>query len=102
MADIKRVYRYEVPIDDGVHMLPAGRVVHVDTRRLRDVEVWIEDSSEDTSDDRRVRVYGTGHDVPEGAVHLGTALSPLVPNGAGTPIERGRFVWHLYAVAELP
>jgi hypothetical protein len=108
MGDVKRVYRYEVPIDDGVHMLPAGMVVHVDSRRRVDtVEVWIEFPATGGLPDLPVRVFGTGHDVPADAVHLGTTLSPEVP--AHTPDDsvferpgapRGQFVWHLYAVAD--
>jgi hypothetical protein len=109
MGDIKRVYRYEVPVDDDVHMLPAGQVVHVDSRRRADsVEVWVEFPAKGGLPDLPVRVYGTGHDIPDGALHLGTALSPDVP--AHTPddsvferpgVVRGALVWHLYAVTEL-
>jgi hypothetical protein len=108
VADIKRVYRYEVPVDDGVHMLPAGKVVHVDSRRQADtVEVWVEFPATGGLPDLPVRVFGTGHDVPADAVHLGTALSPDMPTF--TPADsvfarpgsaRGALVWHLYAVAD--
>lgn len=97
MADIKRVYRYEVPIDDAVHMIPDGKVIHVDTRRVTEVEVWIEFPATGGLPDLPVQAFGTGHDIPADAVHLGTALTPDWTHQGGQP--RGRFVWHLYAVA---
>lgn len=96
MADVKRVYRYEVPIDDDVHPLPTGDIVHVDTREVGVVEVWIEVPDQGDLPNMIVRVYGTGHEVPADAVHLGTALTPDWTHQGGQP--RGRFVWHLYAV----
>lgn len=64
MADTKRVYRYEVPVDSETHLLPDGKVVLVDSRKHAIAEVWIEFPQTGGLPDLPVRVYGTGHDVP--------------------------------------
>lgn len=78
------IYRYEVPVDDRWHPLQlSGRIVHVDCRNPRAVEVWAlhTDCSPLT---RSFRVYGTGHPLPPDVQHRGTAIAP----GA-------QLVWHL-------
>lgn len=98
---IRRILRWEVPVDDEWHGIGAGRVVHVGDRPPQfphaatgdRVEVWTE---EDCPDDfpkteveapRLVRVFGTAQPLPDEArAHVGSALSPL-----------GRLVWHVYA-----
>lgn len=101
MGDTKRVLRYQVPIDDNVHAIPDGAVVHVDTRRRDAVEAWVEIPGEGATGDMRVQVFGTGHVVPDYAVHLGTALSPSGVSPTGDPAtapwqKRGALVWHLF------
>lgn len=51
------------------------------------VNVWAEVTTDSRmTPTRRMRVFGTGHALPDGAVYVGTA--PAAP-----------FVWHVYAEA---
>jgi hypothetical protein len=97
---VRRVLRWEVPVDDQWHDIGGGKVVHVDNRPTLPglpsgrVEVWTE---EPTPEDwpatergmvplRNVIVVGTGHPIPdEATTHLGSVLD-----------ADGRLVWHLY------
>lgn len=96
-----RIFRERIPVDDQVHEMHLGRIVHVDCREPEAVEVWFE--AHDADDDAaprpevmRLQVFGTGHPVPAGAVHVGTALSPALPPF----VRRGALVWHLYRLPD--
>lgn len=96
---MRRVVRWEVPVDGSSHVLPlTGEVLHVDCREPQAVEVWTYDSGGPIVP-TRVQVFGTGHELPEGAgphEYLGTALTPdATPYGP----PRGALVWHLFRVA---
>lgn len=95
-----RVLRFAVPVDDAWHAIGSGPVVHVDCRTGENdvVQVWtLECEPLDNvlagnlrSDfGRYVRVFGTGHSIPAGASHIGTALT------AG-----GALVWHVFERSE--
>lgn len=86
-----RVFRWEVPVDDRDHKIGAGKVLHVATRRDIVVEVWTEEDApadELILPTRRATAIGTGYEVPEDMVHLGSTLT-----------SSGYFVWHLYGEA---
>jgi hypothetical protein len=78
-----RVLRYEVPVDDVWHPLDLpGPIMHVAARREGVIDVWASDIGPGA---RRVFcVFGTGHDIPDHAAYVGTAVTPS-----------GQFVWHL-------
>lgn len=83
----RRVYRYEVPVDDCDHELTVhGQFRHVASRNPEVVEVWVEHDPNVTGLAFRFRVFGTGQVIPDGALWFGTALAPC------------GLVWHLYAV----
>lgn len=78
-----RVLRHVVPVDDTVHeVVLAGPILHVATRHVDVVEVWVQDK--ERTRPVRLLVVGTGQPWPDGALHLGTALAP-----------GGTLVWHL-------
>lgn len=82
---MRRIFRYEVPVDDEWHTLDlSGDVLHVASRNSADVvEVWAyHDSNHNRK--RRFRVFGTGQPVPDGATYCGTSLIQNIP-----------LVWHL-------
>jgi hypothetical protein len=81
----KRIFRYEVPVDDQWHHIRCGPILHVDCRHPAYVEFWAVpvDDEEDDVEDHRLRVFGTGHEMDAELVYEGTALAP------------GGFVWHL-------
>ena len=88
----KRVLRYEVPVDGESHLIPTEwyHVVHVDTRNPEIVEIWAEDIEGETHKGVCVQVFGTGHEIPITALHLGSVVT-----------DSGNLVWHLYEVKEL-
>lgn len=79
-----RILRYEVPVDGEWHEVRCGNIVHVASRSPDVVEVWASAVSDFWESERMLRVYGTGHAIEVGAVHVGTALA-----------ADGRLVWHL-------
>lgn len=89
----RAVWKFEVPVDDQWHEIETpfpARVVHVDCQGgFGTVQVWVEvtPSTSETSS-RKLRAFGTGHAIPDGASYVGTALA-------------GPFVCHLYAEAAL-
>lgn len=109
MSEVRRVLRWEIPIDDEDHESNAiGPVLHVAGHRdWRDVvEVWTLDPSDEafwaapigtrlpspTAGPRRVfRVFGTGQPVPAGYVWRGTGVRTV-----------DGLMWHLFERAEEP
>lgn len=91
----RRILKWPVPVDDKPHLIGSGKVVlvEVQNRYPETVYVWTEergDGEHEATADRAVQVYGTGHLLPQHAVHLGSVQYPL-PDGPG------QVVWHLYA-----
>lgn len=97
---IRRILRYEVDVNDRPKRIGDGPVLMAQrwrqavTRRhdpTGRVEVWVEvslDESWPATDEptRLVQVFGTGREIPIGAVWLASCLD-------------GPLVWHLYEVA---
>jgi hypothetical protein len=82
---MKRMFRYEVPVDDRTHAIQTTSAPqHIGCREVGVVEFWAEHDDTAEPFSSRYTVVGTGHQVPEGAAYLGTA-----------PHESG-LVWHLY------
>lgn len=78
-----RVLKWVVPVDDEYHYIGFGPVALVDMQNFN-LCVWtIEKSPETEPYTREVRVFGTGHEVPEGHVHMGSA-------------QNGPYVWHIF------
>lgn len=82
---MKTVWKYQLVIRDGLQHLsiPEGaRIVHVgmqwDTPTF-----WLEVNPEAALEFRTFQVYGTGHEIPNSNIFIGTAV--------GNP-----FVWHIY------
>lgn len=88
---MRRVLKWTVAVDDRDHPIGSGPVALVDLQPGpgHAVTVWtVEDETTLTQAGRRARVYGTGHPVPEGDVHLGSVQTFV----HGQPL-----VWHLFA-----
>jgi hypothetical protein len=85
---MRRILRYEVPVDDEWHTfdLPRGPIVHVACRERAVVEFWQLDAGDGLRlPPRAFCVFGTGQPLPPAAGrHIGTAFD------AG-----GALVWHL-------
>jgi len=86
----KRVLKWVVPVDDETHLVGAGPLVHVGCQAGPDqVMVWTEEDNA-PSQTRAVRVYGTGHLIPDGAEHLGSVIAPI------PGLSSASLVWHVY------
>jgi hypothetical protein len=85
----RRMYRYEVPVDDQRHHfdLTFGPVA-VRAADDRTVEFWAEHQDDERAYRRAFQVFGTGHDLPDEAGWVGTCQR--LPSG---------LVWHLFEVA---
>lgn len=96
----RRPFRYELPVNDAAHQLPAGKILHFTEHRnsrlgaVHRVEVWVEVAinGDDFLRDpitgaQHVQIIGTGHPIPDGAEHLASCLD-------------GPLVWHLYRLKE--
>lgn len=82
-----RVLKWNVPVDDQIHEIGWGVVVHVQCQFAVNVlQVWTLESDDPGLVDptRPVQVFGTGHVVPPGLTYLGTTVA------AST------LVWHLF------
>lgn len=75
--------KWEIPVMYGKGRIGPGKVRHVDVQVPGVLAVWTEEYGEGVVATRKVRVYGTGHQVPDGREWVGTALD-------------GEYVWHLY------
>lgn len=89
---IRRVLKWNIPVDDQDHPIGSGPVVLVGCQNgdHRNVQVWTEEVEPITP--RRARVYGTGQPLPGGDVHIGSVIAPTVPPKT--------LVWHVYASEE--
>lgn len=84
---MKRILKWNVPIDDKSHPIGAGPVVHVAIQgddTVLELQVWTEEPAEGEPRTVLARVYGTGHEYPDEGFALGSVF------GHG-----GLFVWHL-------
>lgn len=78
-----QIFRFEVPVDDQWHDIPGcSTPLHVACRHADTVEFWA--WRRDDLPARRLRVFGTGHLIPDGTHYRGTTIAP-----------GGRLVWHL-------
>lgn len=85
----KRVLKWIVPVDDEPHEIGGGPVVHIACQNGPGlVMVWTEEPTNPSrpTEPRTAQVYGTGHEVPDRLVHLGSTLA-----------LDGALVWHCYA-----
>lgn len=65
-----------------VEMPVGARIVAVGMKRSK-VTIWAEVDSEAETEERRFRVYGTGHSIEDGWEYVGTCFD-------------GPFAWHVY------
>lgn len=85
---MSRVLKWNVGVDDRVHEIGSGPVVHVACQgRYDTVQVWTIEAG-DSTPERRVQAFGTGQSLPgDIGPHLGSVLT-----------MNGALVWHLFEV----
>lgn len=87
---MRRVLKWDVPVNDQPAAVGSGPVVHIGVQGdIAVVQIWTDETMPDDvpSVSRMVQVFGTGHPVPADAVHLGSVVT------AG-----GALVWHVFEV----
>lgn len=82
---MKTIYKYEVPSRGFATMMPEGARILSVGEQGGGMFVWaIVDSEQSPTVPRRLRVYGTGHPMPDepgkflGTIHVNDGGSPLV------------------------
>lgn len=82
---MRRVLKWDVPVDDRWHPVGAGPVVHVACQfSEKVVQVWTDESDTFYTPVKAARVYGTGQPLPDNVTVEGTAV-----------VAGGELVWHL-------
>jgi hypothetical protein len=82
-ASPTRILKYTVPVDDKDHILVLrGPILAVASQNHLEVQFWALDDPHSETYSWTFHVVGTGHSVPDGMCHVGTAFD-------------GPFVWHL-------
>lgn len=86
----KVIHKYTIPFGNGAYGMftiethADGTFLHVGMQGVMPC-IWAEVDVDSPLEVEALAVLGTGHEVPEGARHLGTWLDPP-------------YVWHLYAL----
>ena len=83
----RRVFKY--PIHDATLRgdFPAGSVPRHFGMQHGTTTLWIEVTDALVAKRRTFCIFGTGHEIPDGAVYVGTCMDR-------------EFVWHLYEVTD--
>lgn len=81
----KRIWKFPVPVQDGdvIYEMPEGAQFLAAQRQGVDMQCWWLVEQGAPLDHRVLRIFGTGHPVPDGYAYLAT-------------IQYGQFVWHLF------
>ena len=84
---MKTIYKHPVTEKFHVDMTAEGKVVHVENQDGKPM-MWFEVTGHTTTLKRRhFEVFGTGHQIPDDAIYIGTWQGPP-------------YVWHLYEVTK--
>ena len=83
-----RMLRWELPVDDRWHKFPISVPPrHAETiNGGHAVEFWAEDKQHSDRTHLKLRVFGTGHNIPDDMVHY-ACTAARAGNG---------LVWHIY------
>jgi hypothetical protein len=85
---MRTIWKYPIRLADGAQSfdLPIGAKVLRFAPQRRELQMWVELNPDLRLVPRSFAVFGTGHEIPRQAEHVGSC-------------EDGSFIWHLY---ELP
>lgn len=84
---MKTIWKYKIPINDDIHeiRIPLNakilKVDHQDNPQI--IVMWAEVTDNAPRIIKHYRVFGTGHEIPNDSLWMGTC-------------QIGKFVWHLY------
>jgi len=85
----RTIWKFIPEITDSINIeMPKGaRVLHAEAHGDRQLQVWAEVNPNTYTTNRELRVYGTGHPMPDNpGRYISTTFS-------------GPFVWHVYEPA---
>lgn len=88
---MRTIWKYDIRVGEEVQQLwaPGTKIVHVAPDEMHDdaAQFWLEHDKALAGTGRRVTLYllGTGHPIPDGYTHIGTAVGET-------------YVWHLFAL----
>ncbi len=72
-------------VKDGVVRMPrSGQILSVQRQGEEEINCWALVDPNEPAEDRHLRIYGTGHPVPD---EPGTYLAT---------VQDGSFVWHVF------
>ncbi len=91
MTETRKMYRYEIPIDDQSHVIGLTHSPVASSAAPRGshgwaVEFWCEHTEGAPPSRRTFQVFGTGHPLPEDARWVATC------------VRESGLVWHLYEI----
>jgi hypothetical protein len=83
---MRTIYKYRLPAEAVTIPLPEGAFIISVHMQEGDPHIWADVDTSKPLQQRRFRVFGTGHPLPAGDLHfIGTLLD-------------GPFVWHVVEV----
>ena len=83
----RTVHKYKLELTSEVQrwlMRETYKVVHVGLQNGF-IHLWVEVDTDTYNAERRFQIFGTGHNIPDSAVHVGSVM--VDP-----------YVWHVYDV----
>lgn len=83
---MSKVLMWTIEADDTIHEIGGGNVVHIESLFgfASQVQVWTLENDDHPFLSRKVKLFGTGHELPVGSYVLGSAV-----------VARGALVWHV-------
>jgi hypothetical protein len=82
---MKTIFKFPIT-GRPILMALNARFLHFDMQNGQ-ATAWFEVRTDSTKEERSLTIFGTGHEVPDNAAHLGTCMD-------------GQFVWHLYDLGD--
>lgn len=82
------IYKYQIPVtDEQTLRLPLGAKILSCGNQFENLCIWaLIDKSQKNTEDKIIRIYGTGHDIPN-----------LFQSFLGTVIfDQGRLIFHVF------
>jgi len=86
---VKKIYKYELALKDSQQIeMPVGAKILYTAVQNDQICLWALVQPENPTQEREVRIFGSGHDVPDAITerhYYGTIL-----------MQNGQFVWHIF------
>lgn len=83
---MKTIYKYQLA-NFATLDLPVGAKAVLVEMQNGSPHIWFEHNRSAFKEQRFFRIYGTGFDIPDNSIHIGSVID-------------GMFVWHIYEVKQ--